>query len=75
MQEESSHSEYAANSAAERAIPMVMDQLRTMTHALAHRQCDGIRLGHPIMRWLVDLAALLWTHVHVSPEDGRTGYE
>ena len=54
---------------------MVEDQLRTMKIALEDRLAVKIPLEHPLTRWMVEHAAMLLTHYHVSPEDGKTGYE
>ena len=73
--EESAPGESASNGAAERAIQMVEDQLRTMKHALEARLGVKIPCSHQIMRWMLEHAAMLLTNYHCSSDDHLTGYQ
>ena len=73
--EESAPGESQSNGAAERAVQLVEDQVRTLKLALEHQIGVKVPMEHPIMMWLIEHAAMTLTNFHPGSDDNLTGYE
>lgn len=72
--EESVPGESQSNGAAERAVQMVEDQIRTIKLSTEHRLKGTIPMEHPLMHWMVEHAVMTLTNFNPGSDDGRTGY-
>ena len=73
--EESAPGESQSNGAAERAVQMVEDQVRTLKLSLEHRLKVKVPMEHAVMPWLIEHAGMTLTNFHVGSDDHLTGYE
>ena len=72
--EKSSVGESQSNGKAERSVQQIEDHTRTLKSALETRLNRKIPSTHPVLRWIVEYAAALWSKYHVG-QDGMTAYQ
>ena len=73
VRENSAVGESQSNGKAEAAVQAIEDQIRVMKAALESRLSARIPSNHPIMKWLVEYAAVILNKYAVQPS-GRTAY-
>ena len=66
--------ESASNGRAERAVQSFEDLLRTLKSALEDRIRRKIHVKHPVLKWLIEHVASIFTRYTVN-EDGTTPYQ
>ena len=73
VRENSAVGESQSNGKAEAAVQAVEDQIRVMKAALESRLSARIPSQHPVMKWMVEYAAVILNKYAVQPS-GRTAY-